>query len=276
MSRIELDGVSCRRAGREVLREVTLSVRPGALLALVGPNGAGKSTLLALACGDLALASGEVRVDGRPLGEWSAGELARERSVLLQSNDVSFAFSARQVVEMGRNPWQGQADAAEDETAVADALQAADVVHLADRAYTSLSGGERARVSLARVLAQQTPVVLLDEPTAALDLRHQEEVMAIARDLAHQGRAVVVVLHDLSLAAAYADEVAVVAEGTLAGLGPPAEVLTPELVGRVYGVGVHLMTSPDGHPVIVPDRNDRRRTAPTTPYPAETTPQEHR
>ena len=254
MSRIDLTDISCSRGGRQVLRNVSLGVRPGCLLALVGPNGAGKSTLLALMCGDLKLSGGEVRIDDRSLGQWSPSDLSRVRSVLLQSNDVSFSFSSREVIEMGRNPWTGRAEADDDEQAVDDAMRVADVTHLADRPYSSLSGGERARVSLARVLAQQTPVVLLDEPTAALDLRHQEEVMTVARSLAHQGRAVIVVLHDLSLAAAYADEIAVIAEGTLGAIGTPAEVLTTEMVRSVYGVDAHLLESPDGHRIVIPLR----------------------
>ncbi|HIZ99387.1 MAG TPA: heme ABC transporter ATP-binding protein [Candidatus Janibacter merdipullorum] len=255
MSRIVLTDVGCTRGGRQILSGVSLEVSPGRLLALVGPNGAGKSTLLALMCGDLRLSGGEVRIDDRPLGQWSASDLARVRSVLLQSNDVSFSFTSREVVEMGRNPWTGRPEADEDEEAVTEAMRTADVVHLADRPYSSLSGGERARVSLARVLAQRTPVVLLDEPTAALDLRHQEEVMSVARSLAREGRAVIVVLHDLSLAAAYADEIAVIAEGTLGALGEPAEVLTTEMVRSVYGVDTHLLESPDGHRIVIPLRH---------------------
>lgn len=256
MTTVELHGVGARRGARQVLRDISLVVRPGRLLALVGPNGAGKSTLLSLVCGDLPLAGGEVLVEGRPLRQWSVADLSRVRAVLLQHNDVAFSFTAREVVEMGRNPWAGRSDAAHDAQAVDEALRQADVVHLAQRPYSSLSGGERARVSLARVLAQDTPVVLLDEPTAALDLRHQEEVMTLARGLARRGRAVVVVLHDLSLAAAYADEVAVVADGTLRSVGPPEEVLTPHTVREVYGLDVHLLDSPDGHPVVVPLRPD--------------------
>lgn len=260
MSTISLRDVGCRRGGRQVLAGVSLDVQPGRLLALVGPNGAGKSTLLALICGDLPLSGGEVLVDGTPLRQWRAADLARVRSVLLQSNEVSFRFTAREVVEMGRNPWTGRPESDDDEFAVADALRRADVEHLAERPYTSLSGGERARVSLARVLAQRTPVVLLDEPTAALDLRHQEEVMSLARGLAHAGRAVVVVLHDLSLAAAYADEVAVIAGGTLGAVGSPEQVLTAEMVRGVYGVDAHLLTSPDGHRVVVPRRHHHSTT----------------
>lgn len=251
---IEVRDICCVRGGRTVLHGVTLAVRPGRVLALVGPNGAGKSSLLSVMCADLAVVSGEVRLHGKSLATWGSRELARERAVLTQANDVSFAFTALEVVQMGRNPWTGQPESAADDDVVEVAMQRTDVTHLAQRSFQSLSGGERARVSLARVLAQDTPVVLLDEPTAALDLRHQEDVMTLARDLAREGRTVVVVLHDLSLAAAYADDVAVLADGRLAALGSPHDVLTPKTIEQVYGVAVHLVATPNGHHAVVPVR----------------------
>lgn len=246
--------VSCQRGGRPVLTDVSLEVRSNEVLALVGPNGAGKSSLLGVLAGDLEASTGAVEVDGRPIGSWTPRDLARQRSVLLQANDVSFPFRAAEVVEMGRSPWAGLAGLAEDEAAITTAIARTDVGHLLQRPYTALSGGERARVSLARVLAQDTPVVLLDEPTASLDLRHQEEVMAVARQLAVAGRAVVVVLHDLSVAAAWADRVAVLDSGRLVACGGPAEVLTPDRVLEVYGIEVHVLPTPDGHLTIVPRR----------------------
>jgi iron complex transport system ATP-binding protein len=178
--------------------------------------------------------------------------------VLLQANQVAFGYTALEVVEMGRAPW-GQRDASPSGSAdaeiVARALARADVTHLASRAYASLSGGEQARVSLARVLAQDTSVVMLDEPTAALDLRHQEDVLRLARELAAEGRAVVIVLHDLSLAAAYADEIAILHEGSLRAIGAPADVLTAERVEQVYGTAVRILDDPDtGRPVVLPRR----------------------
>ncbi len=248
--------VTCVRGGRVVLSGVSLDVWPGEVLALVGPNGAGKSSLLGVLAGDLAVDEGEVELGGRPIGTWAPRELARRRSVLLQANDVSFPFRAADVVEMGRSPWGGTAGLADDESAIATAVAQADVEHLLDRPYTALSGGERARVSLARVLAQDTQVVLLDEPTAALDLRHQEEVMAVARDLARAGKAVVVVLHDLSVAAAWADRVAIIDAGRLVACGQPAAVLTAERVLAVYGIAVHVVRTPDGHVAVVPRRQN--------------------
>jgi iron complex transport system ATP-binding protein len=239
--------------GRAIVSDVHIEICAGEVLALVGPNGAGKSTLLSVLSGDVKPSSGSVSIGGRDIRTIRHIELARLRSVLTQENQVSFPFTVTEVVEMGRSPWTRTGDQADDASAVAAAIEATDVAHLAERRYTSLSGGEKARVSLARVLAQRTPTVFLDEPTAALDLRHQEDVMTTARALARQGRAVVVVVHDLSLASAYADRVALIADGRLETVGTPAEVFTAERVERVYGLAVEVITQ-NNRPVIIPVR----------------------
>jgi len=246
-------GVGVDLDGARVLDDVTLEVVPGEVLVLVGPNGAGKSTLLGVLSGERRPTRGAVTIDGRELGGIRHLELARLRSVLTQENTVSFPFLVAEVVAMGRSPWARSVEGRDDIAAVAEAMDAADITHLAGRRYTQLSGGEKARVSLARVLAQRTPVIFLDEPTASLDLRHQEDVMRVGRRLADEGRAVVVVLHDLSLASAYADRLALVSDGRLEAVGAPAEVLTEERVERVYGLPVelHLVA---GRPVVVPRR----------------------
>lgn len=242
-----------RLGDHDVVADVTLDVQAGEVLALVGPNGAGKSSLLALLSGERAPTSGAVLLDGHPLHSHSHQELARRRSVLTQENQLSFPFLVREVVEMGRAPWQRTEREVDDEAAVGRASTRADIVHLLGRRFTELSGGERARVSLARVLAQDTPIVLLDEPTAALDLRHQEDVLGICRDLAADGRAVVIVVHDLTLAAAVADRVALLSAARLAAIGTPADVLQPALLSDVYGlaVGIHEV---EGQLVVVPHR----------------------
>lgn len=261
MSAYELTGVGFERAGKVVLEGVDLTVQYGELLALVGPNGAGKSTLLSLLAGDERASRGTVLLAGRDTAHWPAAELARQRSVLLQRNDVSFPFTVAQVIAMGRDPWIGQATAQQDDDALGAAVRATDVGSLLDRTFQELSGGERARVSLARVLAQDTPITLLDEPTAALDLRHQEDVMTLASGLTGQGRAMVVVLHDLSLAAAYADRIAVLSAGALVGVGAPAKVLTPSVIQTVYGVPVHIDRDPDGHLLVLPQRPSSRKVS---------------
>src|SRR5690606_22625030 len=167
------------------------------------------------------------------------------------------------VVASVRRPGAGRASAAETDAAAEEAFVGTGIAHLLDRPFTALSGGEKARASLARVLAQETDVVLLDEPTAALDLRHQEEVMVVAQSLAAAGRAVVVVLHDLSLAAARADRVAIVDRGRIVSVGHPEQVLTPERVEAVYGIGAHVLTdTPDGHLIVVPHRGQSDAVSP--------------
>lgn len=247
------DAVGVSLDGRAVLEGVTLEARPGEVLALVGPNGAGKSTLLALLSGERRPDSGTVTLDGRPLHEFTPLELARRRSMLTQDNTLSFPFRVREVLEMGRTPWARTPQLVDDDRALAAAAAQADVTHLLDRRFTDLSGGERARVSLARVLAQDAGIVLLDEPTAALDLRHQEEVLRVGRELAAAGHAVVVVLHDLSLAGAVADRVGLLEAGRLVALGSPREVLTAATLSRVYGVDVEVIER-DGTLLVVPLR----------------------
>ncbi|MGO1627363.1 heme ABC transporter ATP-binding protein [Microbacterium sp.] len=254
-SALRAEQVTYRAGGTRIVEGVDLEVRYGEVLALVGPNGAGKSTLLGLFAGDTTPSSGTVLVGERPLTLWSQTELARTRAVLLQANQMAFSFTARQVVEMGRAPWASTGHADDDERAIADAIAITDTVHLADRMFPTLSGGEKARVSLARVLAQETAIVLLDEPTAALDLQHQEHVLRIARDLASRGRAVVVVLHDLSLAAAYADEIAVLHSGRLIARDTPRAVLTAERIETVYRTPVLILDDPGtGAPIVLPRR----------------------
>lgn len=182
------------------------------------------------------------------------GDLS-ERSVLPQHTTVAFPFTVGQVVAMGRAPWARTDRVSEDDAAIAEAMAATEVTSFADRTFSTLSGGERARVALARVLAQRTPILLLDEPTAALDLRHQDLVLSVALERAHAGTAVLAVLHDLNLAAAYADRVAVVADGRLAACGPPAEVLTAELLSEVYQRTVEVFAHPrSGTPLVLPVR----------------------
>jgi iron complex transport system ATP-binding protein len=254
---ITASSISVELDGRPVLADVSLSVAAGEVLALVGPNGAGKSTLLSVLSGERMPSAGlvEVSVDGvgRDIQTFSALELARIRSVLTQDNALSFPFRVADVIAMGRAPWTRTSELARDSEVIARAASEADVTHLADRRFTELSGGEKARVSLARVLAQDTPVVFLDEPTAALDLRHQEDVLRIARALAAAGRAVVVVVHDLSLAGAVADRVALLSAGSLVAVGSPASVLTAPSISSVYGLAVRVVEI-DGRPLIVPER----------------------
>ncbi len=255
-ARLSARGLGVTIDGARLLDDVDFTAHPGELHALLGPNGAGKSTLLGALAGDVTPSAGAVIVNGRELGQWKLRELARERAVLLQQHDVYFPFTVAQVVEMGRAPWRGTAAERDDERMIAEAMALCDVGALAGRTVPSLSGGERARAALARVLAQGASLLLLDEPTAALDLKHQEDVLRLVRERATTGSTVVVVVHDLSLAAAYADRVTLLQHGRVVATGTPREVLTAERIGAVYGQPVEVFEHPrTGAPLIVPLRD---------------------
>ena len=250
---IEAVGITVRAGGRALVDSVDLVVEPGEFVALVGPNGAGKSTLAAVLVGDLRPDAGEVRIEGRPIGEYRHRELARVRAVLPQQTRVDFPFPVAEVVLMGRHPHlgRGQGPGPSDRAAAAEAMAATEIEPLAARAFPTLSGGEQARASLARVLAQSASVLVLDEPMAALDLRHQRRVVDLCRRLAGEGRAVLVVVHELNQAAA-ADRVGVMDRGRLVACGAPADVLTADRIEAIFGVAVVVTTHPaDGRPVVL-------------------------
>jgi iron complex transport system ATP-binding protein len=246
MTSIEVRAVSFRIGGVPLVSDVSFEARPGDLVAIVGANGAGKSTLLRLLSGDLHPTSGDVRIDGRSIRGVRAAELARLRAVLPQRSTIEFAFTVRDVVAMGRSPQlQRGRRTSTDDLLVDEAMAAAFVSHLSGRAFPSLSGGEQARACFARVIAQDTPIVLLDEPTAALDIRHQHTILGKARELADSGRTVVAVLHDLNLAAGYATRIVAMRRAAIVAAGRPAEVLTPRILSTVYGHPVEVMTVGD-------------------------------
>lgn len=277
---LEARGVTVHLGGTPILTEVDLDLRRGEVTVLVGPNGAGKSTLFGVLAGDIAPLAGTVRIiAGSPVAGGSASreladvsalrpkELSRRRAVQMQDSRLAFSFTARDAVEMGRAPWAGTPEEERDDEVIAAALAAGEVTHLAARQVPSLSGGERSRVAFARLLAQETEILLLDEPTAALDIRHQEHVIAAARARARAGATVMVIVHDLSLAAAYADRIVLLEGGRVRAVGSPAEVLTAELVSEVYQHPVTVLTAPEGGELlIVPVR---RRPDADAPAPLE-------
>ena len=277
---LEARGVTVHLGGTPILTEVDLDLRRGEVTVLVGPNGAGKSTLFGVLAGDIAPLAGTVRIiAGSPAAGGSASreladvsalrpkELSRRRAVQMQDSRLAFSFTARDAVEMGRAPWVGTPEEERDDEVIAAALAAGEVTHLAARQVPSLSGGERSRVAFARLLAQETEILLLDEPTAALDIRHQEHVIAAARARARAGATVMVIVHDLSLAAAYADRIVLLEGGRVRAVGSPAEVLTAELVSEVYQHPVTVLTAPEGGELlIVPVR---RRPDADAPAPLE-------
>ncbi|MEO4046131.1 heme ABC transporter ATP-binding protein [Pseudomonas sp. CAU 1711] len=252
---LRADNLTVRRGGATVLQGIDLTLRPGEVLGVLGPNGAGKSTLLGALCGELHPHDGSVSLDGRALGDWPGQERARRLAVLPQNSTLSFAFPVAEVVGMGRLPHDS--GRARDAEIVAAALQAADAGYLRGRSYLALSGGERQRVHLARVLAQLWPggvgrVLLLDEPTSALDPLHQHTTLQAVRDFAGQGAAVLVILHDLNLAARYCDRILLLQCGRAHALGQPDEVLRAEPLRQVFGLDVLIQRHPErGHPLIV-------------------------
>lgn len=247
--------LSILRGDKQVLVDIDLGLQPGQVLGVLGPNGAGKSTLLGALCGELSPAAGEVTLEGRPLQDWHGTERARRLAVLPQSSSLSFGFAVGDVVMMGRMPHDTGRE--RDAQIVREALQAADAEHLAERSYLELSGGERQRVHLARVLAQlwlggAEQTLLLDEPTSMLDPLHQHTTLQAVRSFADRGAAVLVILHDLNLAARYCDQLMLLEHGRCHALASPREVLTPEALKAVFGIDVLVQDHPErGHPLII-------------------------
>ena len=252
---LRAENLAVTRGSSRVLSGIDLALQPGEVLGVLGPNGAGKSSLLGALCGELPPSAGLVSLDGRPLAQWNGQSRAQRLAVLPQSSTLNFAFSVEDVVGMGRLPHASGARM--DGEIVAAALRAADAEHLAGRTYLELSGGERQRVHLARVLAQLWPgqsgqVLLLDEPTSMLDPLHQHITLRAVRGIAASGCAVLVVLHDLNLAARYCDRLLLLAAGQTQALGSPHEVLRPDLLEAVFGLQVLVHSHPElGHPLII-------------------------
>lgn len=249
---------------RPVLDDLSLSIGQGTTLALVGPNGSGKSTLLKALARLLAPRVGRVWLDGQPIIGTAPREVARRLAVLPQSPAIPQGLTVREVVQQGRHPHRGALRGlrSDDHAAVTDALDVTGLTGFADRMVDRLSGGERQRVWIALTLAQQTPLLLLDEPTTFLDIGHQLEVLAlVARLRIERGLTAVLVLHDLNQAARHADRMVVLSGGRIVADGPPVEVLTPRLCAEVFGAHVTVITDPvTGTPVCLP-----HAAAPRTP-----------
>jgi iron complex transport system ATP-binding protein len=240
-----------------VLRQFTLTVYPGEMVGVLGPNGSGKSTLVRALSRTLRPAEGAVVLaDADLYTAVSARAAARQIGTVPQNAPVAFDFTVREVVEMGRAPHVGTGlfagPSAADARIVDEAMRSVGVSELAARTASSLSGGELQRVLLARALAQEPSVILLDEPTASLDIRHQSEVLGLVRRLAREGKAVLAVLHDLNLTASYCDRVVLLNKGAIVAQGTPAEVLTAEHIAEVYGARVWVRCHPtSGRPLVL-------------------------
>ena len=251
--KIEARGLHVRLKGRDVLRGVDTVAQPGQLTAVIGPNDAGKTTFLRAAAGLLNPSAGTVLLDGRPIAAWEPQALARTLAYLPQERIVHWAVTARAVVALGRLPYRplGAGESAMDSAAIDAGLAAVDATHLAQRPVLELSGGERARVLVARALAQEPRALLADEPAAGLDPAHQLSLFRHLAALAEAGRTVVVALHDLSLAARFCHSVILVHGGRAIAAGAPQDVLTAEHLATAYGITARYHTL-DGVPVVVP------------------------
>jgi iron complex transport system ATP-binding protein len=242
----------CGYDGREVLHGLSVTVARGEFVGVLGPNGSGKSTLLRAITGVLRLTSGEVDVLGRPLARFRRREFARRVGLVPQAGPVAFEFTVREVVAMGRTPHLGRlhGEAAHDRAAIEAALARTDCSAIADRLISEVSGGEAQRAIVARALAQEPELLLLDEPTAFLDLNHQLEVFELLCRLnREEGLTVVCVSHDLNLASLYCDRLVLLREGVVADEGRPNDVLSPERIREVYGASVLVdSATPSGRP----------------------------
>jgi len=252
---LRFEQLAVELGGRRILSGIDFEVSPGEVVGLVGRNGVGKTTLLRLANGALAPSAGRVLLGDEPVAALSRRQIAQSIALVPQDLHVPFPFRVGELVLMGRAPHQplvGLESEHDVELALA-ALERVGIGHLADRAITTLSGGERQLVLFARALVQDPGVLLLDEPTAFLDLRHRVEVLREVRAFARSGRASLIVSHDLSLAARACDRIVLLGSGGVAAVGPPVDVLTPENLRMAFGIEAFAFPGPDGALVVVPD-----------------------
>jgi iron complex transport system ATP-binding protein len=251
---VEAEEVGFSYGPRTILEQVSLAIRPGELVALCGPNGAGKSTLLRLLLGLHAPSAGQVRLGGAPVGTLSRRQIARRAALLPQDAPVDLPLTVREAVALGRLPHleRFQPEGAVDAEAVERALEATDTAALGARPVAELSGGERQRVHLARAIAQEAPLLLLDEPIAGLDLAHQLQALDLLRTTVDAGRGALVALHDLSLAARRCDRMVFLSGGRIRADDVPAVVMTPQMLAQVFGVRAEVRLDGDGRPFVLP------------------------
>lgn len=250
--------ITVRRSKKELIRSMNVDVSPGEIVIILGPNGAGKSTLLSVLSGDNRPTEGEVTLHGKPLAKYSSLDLAKHRAVLPQTSQISFRFPVLDVVLLGRYPHHGGIETRRDRQIAWQLLERVSMAHRASDPYTQLSGGEQLRVQVARVLAQledaeRGGVLILDEPTASLDLPQAAAVLNLARERAKGGAAVLAVLHDVNLAARFADRLVLLKDGEIVAKGTPLEILTPEMMVKVWDQPCQVLEHPeDAGPLVVP------------------------
>ncbi|TCK07152.1 ABC transporter ATP-binding protein [Marinobacterium mangrovicola] len=262
VSRLKAEGLKAGYGERTVLDGVDFSVPEGRLTALLGPNGSGKSTLLKTLARTIVPSFGKVLLDGVDIHRHSTRDVARNLGLLPQGPEAPEGLTVRELVSLGRSPYQSfwRQNSREDETAVTEAMERTDVAQFADRSVDALSGGQRQRCWIALVLAQQTDIILLDEPTTYLDLRVQVGLLELLSSLAHDsGRTLLVVLHDLNLAAAYADELVMMRDGQILHRGTPDEVFTPSNLNQVFGLDANVIRDAESSTLVcVPRRYSSR------------------
>lgn len=246
MSLLRVDGLEVRLGGEQILSDVGFAIQPGTWVGLIGPNGSGKTTLLR-AIGAHIPFDGRIELEGQSVREWAAAERARRLAFVRQKASLSFDFTVEDLVLLGRAPHRGwlQAYGATDRDRVREALAEVDLEGFESRSVLSLSGGETQRVFLAQALVQEADLLLLDEPTAHLDVHYQFTFMEQVSALVEDGRTVLAVFHDLELAARCADRLLVLGDGRLRADGPPAEVLTPERIGEIFGMRARVQRGAD-------------------------------
>lgn len=253
MSKLVVDDITLSRGGRTILHRVNLTVETGAFLSIVGPNGSGKSSLLRALSGIWPIAEGSIGIGGKPLAEFGRRDLAQAIAFVPQDTRMDFGFTVEEIVAMGRHPRRGRFDraTAEDHRAIDEAMRECDITQLRDRLVTTLSGGERQRVAIARCLAVEPEIVLLDEPTSSLDVQHSLEVLELCRTLSQAGKTIILATHDLNAVARYTTQVALLESGRIAYVGDRDGVLTSNVLERVFGVSTELLSSAGGYPVYV-------------------------
>lgn len=257
MSVLQISELSVSVGEKTLLEGANLAIEPGEVVSIIGPNGAGKSTLLRAVCGDIAWQRGDVKLNGQPIRQVPSLQRARQMAVLAQNNTLDFAFTGLEVVALSRTPHA--TGTLIDADICHAAMATLDVTHLANRPYPQFSGGEQQRIQLARVLAQiwraedaGQRLLLLDEPVTSLDIGHQWQCMQAIREFANQGVAVLMILHDMTLAAAFSDRLLAIHQGRCCAQGTPEQVLTAELIQRVFATDVCIMPHPvTGKPVVI-------------------------
>jgi iron complex transport system ATP-binding protein len=257
---LQLDHINYTAGKRQILKNVSLTAKAGEFVVIAGANGAGKSTLLKIATGSVQQHSGNVSIQQKALQQWKAADLSQFTAVLQQQTILTLPFTVKEVVMMGRYPHFKKDAQTGDHEIVHQALIRAGIEHLKERNYLALSGGEQQRVHLARVFAQiweansfETRYLFMDEPSNNLDIRHQHNMLAMAREFANDGNCVIAVLHDLNLAMQYADKILMLKNGQALGFGTPKEVLQAETISTAFDYPINIFNhAGHSHPIIVP------------------------